>query len=173
MGFKDKLKEKIKETVAEKVGDKLSDLTGSKTLGKLVSKGIAKTKLEKKENEKEKTEDVKADSSKKEIEFKPKIKKKKKPKKKRKSKGFLSVADPRKQTVRAVGGGLLAVITVVAITYALWGIITDKSILYAGFMIDTLSMGKMFNSFLGVWALSYTITRNFGRCIFRACSEAI
>ena len=64
--------------------------------------------------------------------------------------------DPSQQILRAAGGGLLGVFTVVALTYVLWGIITEESLLYAGAMIDTLSMGDGFNSLLGVWALSFS-----------------
>lgn len=80
---------------------------------------------------------------------------KKKPKKK-KPKSFKSIVEPREQVVRAVGGGLAGVLAIVALNYILWGINTSDSIIYAGFMIDTLSMGNMFNSMLGVWALSFT-----------------
>ncbi|MFO8019318.1 MAG: hypothetical protein R6U96_11825 [Promethearchaeia archaeon] len=94
---------------------------------------------------------------------KSKKKKKEKPKKKPKSmKRLMSIPEPREQALRAAGGGLAGVLSVVALTYILWGIMEDESILYAGFMLDTLSMGNGFNAFLGMWALSFTPFTSIG-----------
>jgi len=64
--------------------------------------------------------------------------------------------EPSQAVVRAAGSGLLGVLAVTAITYVFWGILTSDSILYAGAMIDFLSMGNTVNGMMGVWALSFT-----------------
>lgn len=64
--------------------------------------------------------------------------------------------EPSQAVVRAVGSGFLGVLGVTAITYVFWGILTSDSILYAGAMIDYLSMGNTVNGMMGVWALSFT-----------------
>ncbi len=85
------------------------------------------------------------------------VKKEKVSKKKKTKKPKLSrIIEPRKKLVRAVGGGLLGVLSVVALTYAMWGFITEDSIMTVGVMFDVLSMGNSFNAFLGVWAISFT-----------------
>jgi len=106
----------------------------------------------------EKPDDI--DGSPKDISKKSKSVSKKKGKtkkpKKKKTRKLMNLPEPSQQVLRAAGGGLLGVLSVVALTYILWGIITDNSILYAGSMIDMLSMGNGFNALMGVWALAFT-----------------
>ncbi|MFW6310759.1 MAG: hypothetical protein ACOC1K_00825 [Nanoarchaeota archaeon] len=89
-------------------------------------------------------------------------KEKKRKKKPKSMKKLMNIPEPREQIIRAAGGGFAGVLSMVALTYILWGIMTDDSILYAGFMLDTLSMGNGFNSFLGIWALSFTPFTSIG-----------
>jgi hypothetical protein len=89
-------------------------------------------------------------------------KNKKKRKKKKSMKKLMGIPEPREQVIRAAGGGLAGVLSLVALTYILWGIMTDDSILYAGRMFDILSMGNGFNSFLGIWALAFTPFTSMG-----------
>ncbi|MGQ4873794.1 MAG: hypothetical protein ACP6IY_06960 [Promethearchaeia archaeon] len=104
------------------------------------------------ENVKGNNQESKIKNEKKEIKSKIKSKKTKK----RSFKKLMSALEPREQVIRAVGGGLIGVLSIVAITYILWGIITTTSILYAGNIFDVMSMGNGFNSLMGVWALSFT-----------------
>ncbi len=108
--------------------------------------------------ETEKVDEQKEDVIKKEKPkaVKGKKQKEKTSKKKTKRIKLSRVIEPRKKLIRAVGGGFLGVLSVVALTYALWGFITEDSIMVVGAMFDVLSMGKGFNAFLGVWALAFT-----------------
>jgi len=86
-------------------------------------------------------------------------------KEQKKYKKLVAMPEPTQQILRAAGGGLIGILVIVALTYIMWGILTDESILYAGAMIDTLSMGNAFNSLLGVWALAFTPLTSIGHII--------
>ena len=77
-------------------------------------------------------------------------------KERKKFKKMVALPEPSEQVLRAVGGGFLGVLAIVVWTYVLWGISSDNNIIYAGVMIDQMSMGNPFNAMIGVWALSFT-----------------
>jgi len=124
----------------------------------------AKKKSDKKEKAKKEKEPLvkKEEQAKKEkLEKRRKVMEEKKKlaeeeKARKKYKKLLKLPEPSQQMLRAVGGGLMGVLAQIALTYILWGIATDESILYAGFIIDVSSMGNPFNALAGVWALSFT-----------------
>jgi len=100
-----------------------------------------------------------ASSQKKALQKEQEVHKKSAKKLKKERKKFRKLAnrpEPSQAVVRAAGSGLLGVLAVTAVTYVFWGILTSDSILYAGTMIDFLSMGNMVNGMMGVWALSFT-----------------
>ncbi len=87
--------------------------------------------------------------------------KKKKEKKPKKPKSYKRYDEPRKLMISAVGGGFLAVLSIVFLTYIFWHL-TGESLIHMSEMLDNLSKGNTINAVLGIWALSFTPFTSLG-----------
>lgn len=166
------------EAVRKEAADELGDFKNSISVyalekaAKDESENVKKEAIEglkkiKEQSEKGAIKKSKSDIKKEKLEKRKKLvqakKKKAQEKKKRKKfKKYLKLPEPKENMLRAVGGGLLGVLAQVALTYILWGIATDESILYLGYMIDFTTAGNPLNALAGIWALSFSPITTFG-----------